>query len=226
VEESWKLTAKADALGLRARMIQAIRRFFLERDFLEIETPCRIPAPAPEPHIDAVASGEWFLHTSPELCMKRLLAAGYPKIFQICRCFRSGERGEGHLPEFTLLEWYRTGADYLALMDDCESLIFGVTGELGFKGEIFRRGRVIRLQSPWERLTVGEAFSLYAPIRLSEALSGDRFDEIMACDIESHLGWERPVFLYEYPAALGALARVKAGNPAVAERFLKRLTLR
>jgi lysyl-tRNA synthetase class 2 len=219
VEEGWKLTAKADALELRARMIQAVRRFFLERDFLEIETPCRIPAPAPEPHIDAVASGEWFLHTSPELCMKRLLAAGYPKIFQICRCFRSGERGEGHLPEFTLLEWYRTGADYLTLMDDCENLIFGVTGELGFKGEIFRRGRVIRLQPPWEKLTVGEAFSLYASISLSEALSGDRFDEIMACDIESHLGWDRPVFLYEYPAALGALARVKAGNPAVAERF-------
>ena len=112
VDEGWRLTAKADALRLRARMIQAIRGFFLERDFLEIETPCRIPAPTPESHIDAVAEGEWFLHTSPELCMKRLLAAGYPKIFQICRCYRAGERGDLHLPEFTLLEWYRTGTGY------------------------------------------------------------------------------------------------------------------
>lgn len=219
MDEGWRLLAKEDALKLRARMIQAIRRFFLERDFLEIETPCRIPAPAPEAHIEAVASGDWFLHTSPELCMKRLLAAGYPKIFQICRCFRSGERGEGHLPEFTLLEWYRAGADYRALMDDCENLIFGAAGGLGFKGEILRTGRAIRLQPPWERLTVGEAFSRYAPISLSEALSGDCFDEIMACAIEPRLGWERPVFLYEYPAALGALARIKEGDPAVAERF-------
>ncbi|MBU0575716.1 MAG: EF-P lysine aminoacylase GenX [Proteobacteria bacterium] len=219
VDEGWRLTAKADALRLRARMIQAIRGFFLERDFLEIETPCRIPAPAPESHIDAVAEGEWFLHTSPELCMKRLLAAGYPKIFQICRCYRAGERGDLHLPEFTLLEWYRTGTDYRALMDDCESLIFSVAGELGFDGEVSWKGRVIRLQPPWERLTVREAFARHAPITVSEALSGDRFEEIMVCDIEPHLGMERPVFLYEYPAALGALARGKAGDPAVAERF-------
>ena len=94
VDDSWKLTDRADALQLRGRMIRAIRRFFLEQDFLEVETPLRIPAPAPESHIDAVASGEWFLHTSPELCMKRLLAAGYPRIFQICKCFRQGERGD------------------------------------------------------------------------------------------------------------------------------------
>ncbi len=89
-DDQWRLTGKADALRLRAAMIRAIRRFFLDQDFLEVETPIRIPAPAPESHIDAVASGEWFLQTSPELCMKRLLAAGYPKIFQICRCFRAG----------------------------------------------------------------------------------------------------------------------------------------
>ena len=128
-------------------MIQAIRGFFLERDFLK-SNACRIPAPAPESHINAVAEGEWFLDTSPELCMKRLLAAGYPKIFQICRCFRAGERGDFHLPEFTLLEWYRTGTDYRALMDDCESLIFSVAGELGFGGEVSWKGRVIRLRPP------------------------------------------------------------------------------
>ena len=219
VDEGWKLAAKADALKLRARMVQAIRRFFLERDFLEVETPCRIPAPAPECHIEPVASGEWFLHPSPELCMKRLLAAGYPKIFQICRCFRGGERGDRHLPEFTLLEWYRSNADYRALMDDCEGMIGHVAEDLGFAGSLGPPGKRIRLQPPWERLAVKDAFARYAPIPLSEALAADRFDEILAFSIEPRLGRETPVFLHDYPAELGSLARVKEDDPSVAERF-------
>ena len=219
MDEDWRLSCKADVLKLRAVMIRAIRRFFLDQDFLEIETPIRIPAPAPEFHIEPVASGEWFLQTSPELCMKRLLAAGYPKIYQICKCFRAGERGARHLPEFTLLEWYRAGTDYRTLMDDCESLIACVAEELGLGGVISRQGGKIGLTPPWERLTVREAFSLYAGVSVEEALIGDRFDEIMACAIEPHLGRERPVFLYEYPATLGALARVKAEDREVAERF-------
>ena len=106
-DDSWKLAVRAEVLRLRARMIRAIRRFFARRNFLEVETPVRIPAPAPESHLDAVAAEGWYLQTSPELCMKRLLAAGYPKIFQICKCFRAGERGDRRLPEFTMLEWYR-----------------------------------------------------------------------------------------------------------------------
>jgi elongation factor P--(R)-beta-lysine ligase len=200
-------------------MIRAIRRFFLDQDFLEIETPIRIPAPAPEFHIEPIASGEWFLQTSPELCMKRLLAAGYPKIYQICKCFRAGERGARHLPEFTLLEWYRTGTDYRTLMADCETLIARVAAELSLGGVISRQGGKIGLMPPWERLTVREAFSLYAGVSVEEALITDRFDEIMTCAIEPHLGRERPVFLYEYPAMLGALARVKAEDREVAERF-------
>jgi len=218
-DDGWRLAGKADALKVRAAVIQAVRRFFLNRDFLEIETPLRIPAPAPESHIDAVASGDWFLHTSPELCMKRLLAAGYRKIFQICKCFRAGERGERHLPEFTLLEWYRAGADYRALMEDCEGLIAHVARELGLGSCISWNGMSIELAAPWERLTVREAFRRYAPIPLEEALRRDRFDEIMVCAIEPHLGSPRPLFLTEYPAALGALARVKADDPTLAERF-------
>jgi elongation factor P--(R)-beta-lysine ligase len=218
-DEAWRLSIKADALRLRAAMIRAIRRFFLDQDFLEIETPLRIPAPAPEPHIDAIASGEWFLQTSPELCMKRLLAAGYPKIFQICRCFRAGERGDRHLPEFTMLEWYRAEADYRTLMDDCEVLITRVAGELGLSGAVSRQGRRIDLTPPWERITVREAFARYASLTIEEALRRESFDEIMVSEIEPHLGGERPVFLYEYPAALGALARVKPDDPDLAERF-------
>jgi lysyl-tRNA synthetase class 2 len=219
VDDSWKPADRAEALRLRARMIRAIRRFFLEQDFLEVETPLRIPAPAPESHIDAVASGEWFLHTSPELCMKRLLAAGYPRIFQVCKCFRAGERGDRHLPEFTILEWYRGGVDYRTLMDDCEALIAYVAGELGFGGGVSRQGREIRLEVPWERITVREAFTRYATKTADAALRMDRFDEILACEVEPHLGKDRPVFLYEYPVELGALARVKEGDPGIAERF-------
>jgi lysyl-tRNA synthetase class 2 len=218
-DDSWKLADRADALRLRARMIRAIRRFFLGQDFLEVETPLRIPAPAPESHIDAVASGGWFMHTSPELCMKRLLAAGYPRIFQVCKCFRAGERGDRHLPEFTILEWYRGGADYRTLMDDCEALISYLAGDLGFGGVVSRQGREIRLEIPWERITVREAFTRYATTTAAEALMMDRFDEILACEIEPRLGMEKPVFLYEYPAELGALARVKEDDPEVAERF-------
>ena len=218
-DDSWKLADRADDLRLRDRMIRAIRRFFLEQDFLEVETPLRIPAPAPESHIDAVVSGEWFLHTSPELCMKRLLAAGYPRIFQICKCFRAGERGDRHLPEFTILEWYRGGADYRTLMNDCEALISYVAGELGFGGAVSRQGREIHLRVPWERITVREAFTRYATTTAAEALRMDRFDEILACEVEPHLGRDRPVFLYEYPVELGALARVKEGDPGIAERF-------
>jgi lysyl-tRNA synthetase class 2 len=218
-EVEWRLSAKADALKLRAAMIRAIRRFFLDQDFLDVETPLRIPAPAPEFHIDAVASDGWFLQTSPELCMKRLLAAGYPKIFQVCRCFRAGERGSRHLPEFTMLEWYRAHADYRTLMDDCEALIARVAAELGQGGAITWQGKRVDLTPPWERITVREAFARYAPLSVEESLRLDRFDEIMVSSIEPRLGGEHPVFLYEYPAALGALARTKPDDRGLAERF-------
>jgi lysyl-tRNA synthetase class 2 len=218
-DEEWRLSAKADTLKLRATMIQAIRRFFLDHDFLEIETPLRIPAPAPEPHIDAMASNDWFLQTSPELCMKRLLAAGYPKIFQICRCFRAEERGARHLPEFTMLEWYRAQTDYRMLMDDCEAMIAHVAAELGLGGALSWQGRRIDLTPPWERITVREAFARYAAFSAEEALRRDCFDEVMVCAIEPRLGGEHPVFLYDYPAALGALARVKPDDSTLAERF-------
>jgi elongation factor P--(R)-beta-lysine ligase len=200
-DHAWRLTGKANALRVRAAMMRAIRGFFLDQDFLEVETPLRIPAPAPESHIDAVGSGEWFLHTSPELCMKRLLAAGYRNIFQICKCFRTGERGDRHLPEFTLLEWYRAGRDYRALMADCESLIGCLVDALGLGGTISWQGKRVIVAPPWERITVRDAFTRYAGMSVDEALSTDRFDELMVSAIEPHLGSERPVFLHEYPAS-------------------------
>jgi len=107
------------SLKKRAALIQAIRTFFVDRDYLEVNTPVRLPVLIPEAYNEPVESGDHFLQTSPEICMKRLLAeAGCSKIFQICPCFRKKERGDKHLPEFTMLEWYRANCDYHSLMDE------------------------------------------------------------------------------------------------------------
>ena len=216
---NWPLARRKTALEQRARIIRKIRQFFGERGYLEVETPHRIPAPAPESHVDAVPSGKWFLHTSPELCMKRMLAAGYEKIFQICRCWREGERGSQHIPEFTLLEWYRVRSDYLALMDECEALIQSLAVEIRLGESVTFREHNVLLASPWERITVEEAFDRYAKISAREALKQGLFDEVMVQDIEPRLGIENPTFIYDYPAERRAMARLKKEDPAVAERF-------
>lgn len=207
------------ALQRRAQVVAGVRRFFSERDYLEVETPLRIPAPAPETHIDPQPSGTWFLQTSPELCMKRLLAAGLPRIFQICKCFRQGERGRRHLPEMTMLEWYTAGRDYRHMMNECEALIPFVAHCLGLPPAITSQGRTIDLRPPWPRISVSEAFERFARCDAATALDEGRFDEVMGIIIEPQLGWIKPVFLHDYPAALGALARLKAGQPEIAERF-------
>ncbi len=148
-----------------------------------------------------------------------MLAAGYEKIYQICRCWREGERGGQHIPEFTLLEWYRTGADYFALMDECETLIQFLVEDLGMGRTISYQEQAISMASPWERMSVEEAFQCYAKISMKEALQQELFDEAMVQDIEPNLGIKRPTFLYDYPSERRSLARLKRENPNVAERF-------
>ena len=206
-------------LDLRARVVQAVRSFFIEHRYLEVDTPIRIPAPAPEAHIDAVASEGYYLQTSPELCMKQLLTAGYSRIFQICKCFRSKERGRQHLPELTMLEWYRAEGDYHDLMDDCQDLIGFIAERIAGSNLLRYQGQSIPLTAPWTKLTVHEAFHQYASMAVEEALAKDCFEEVMVNDIEPRLGTTAPVFLYDYPAALGALARLKPENSRLAERF-------
>jgi elongation factor P--(R)-beta-lysine ligase len=219
MDGAWSLTKKRCALQLRAKILQELRNFFIVRGYLEMETPCLIPAPAPEFHIDTMTCEGWFLQPSPELCMKRLLAAGYDKIFQICRCFRKHERGNRHLPEFTMLEWYRREADYRDLMEECEDLIRHLAAALDYGAALSYQGQVIRLQKPWERITVQEAFEKYAALSVAEALSGGCFDEVLTDRVEPKLGRERPTFLRDYPLALGSLARTKKEDPALVERF-------
>ena len=206
-------------LHLRAVLIQALRTFFIDRGYLEVETPIRIPAPAPEAYIVPLTSEGWFLQTSPELCMKRLLAAGIPKIFQICKCFRKAERGDRHLPEFTMLEWYAAKSDYRDLMADCEALLRHLAAAMGKGGRLEWQGRRIDLGPEWERITVAEAFRRYAPCTVEEALAQDQFDELLVEYVEPHLGMTTPTFLCDYPAALGALARLSPTESTVAERF-------
>jgi lysyl-tRNA synthetase class 2 len=227
---------RQETLWQRARIIRKIRGFFIDQGYLEVETPHRIPAPAPESHIDPVPSGSWFLQASPEICMKRLLASGYGKMFQICRCWRSGERGSLHLPEFTLLEWYRAGCDYRSLMTECETMIRTVAaaanpeegtvaGGVGGPAlshrveELTFRGREVDLACPWERISVEEAFRAYTPLSMRQALEQDLFDETMVNEIEPNLGLRKPTFLFDYPAERKTLARLKPGNPDLAERF-------
>ena len=207
-----------DHLILRARIIQAIRRFFITQGYLEVETPVRIPAPAPEANIDAESCGSWFLQTSPELCMKRLLTAGFNKIFQICKCFRKQERGSKHLPELTMLEWYSTGQNYQDLMHQCEQLIFFILKELEYEESIVYQGTKIDFKPPWKRLSITRAFNTYASITINDALMNNRFDEVMVEEIEPHFD-SNPIFLYDYPASLGALAKLKADDASFAERF-------
>jgi len=216
---NWRLSRRRRALEQRARIVQEIRLFFVDQGFLEVETPHRIPAPAPESHIDAVPSGNWFLHPSPEICMKRLLAAGYAKIFQMSRCWREGERGRQHVPEFTLLEWYRTGDDYRTLMEDCEMLISSLASTPGQEQRLLFRGQEIDLSPPWERISVRNAFRAYSEVTPEVALDRGLFDEIMVQTIEPQLGMKKPSFLCDYPAERGALARLSRDDPTVAERF-------
>jgi lysyl-tRNA synthetase class 2 len=151
--------------------------------------------------------------------MKRLLAEGYPKIFQICKCFRAGERGSRHIPEFTMLEWYRAGFDHRDLMKETEALICAVADEITPGRRIVFSGDTIDLDPPWQRLSVKEAFVMHSPVPLEDAIRKDLFDEIMVREIEPKLGIGRPAFIYDYPSSMAALARTSPSDPSLAERF-------
>jgi len=151
--------------------------------------------------------------------MKRLLASGHPRLYQICKCFRRKERGNRHLPEFTLLEWYTANDDYMGMMNQTEALIKHIAGSISFEETISYQGEPIALQSPWMKLTVSEAFETYASMSLSTAVVQGKFDEIMALEVESKLPRNIPVFLHDYPSEMAALARLKPEDRSVAERF-------
>ncbi len=251
-----EFAARKPYLDARMAVIAAIRRFFSMRDFAEVETPALQVSPGIEPHLIAFETqlsepfrdgdrATLYLHTSPEFAMKKLLVAGMPRIYQIARCFRNGERSATHHPEFTMLEWYRVGADYRALMEDCEALLRAVMAAV--PARVLARGD--KRSDPgaeWEYLTVAEAFRRDAGIDLlataPDPLAPDAgllraeaerigvftnasdswedvFFRIFLARIEGGLGVRAPTVLYDYPASMAALSRLKPDDARLAERF-------
>ncbi|MEM7394233.1 MAG: EF-P lysine aminoacylase EpmA [Verrucomicrobiota bacterium] len=217
--EKFRLECLRENLIVRSRILQSIRSFFTERDFIEVETPVRLPHPALELHIDAETSGGFFLRTSPELHMKRMLAAGYERMFQLGPCFRRGERGDRHHPEYTMLEWYRAGADYIDILADTKSLITHLVQEIHDAADLMYQGRSIAFNAGWHMVSVRDAFIEFAGWDPIKDFDPVRFNEDLVDKVEPKLPKDVPTVLKDYPADLAALSRFKKDDPAVAERW-------
>jgi lysyl-tRNA synthetase class 2 len=235
-------------LTARGRIRSAFRGWFEAGGFTEVEAVALQVSPGNEAHLHAFAteaiagSGErtpLYLHTSPEFACKKLLAAGETRIFDFARVWRNRERGPLHHPEFTLLEWYRTGEPYTVLMEDCAALMALAAETAGTRRFTWRGLEADPFAAP-ERVTVAEAFHRFAGIDLlahperdglaaaataagvrvaADDLWADVFSKVLTERIEPRLGIGRPVILCEYPVAEAALARPTAHDPRVAERF-------
>jgi lysyl-tRNA synthetase class 2 len=212
-------------LRARATALAAIREYFASERFVEVETPLAVRSPGLEVHLSALelrgAGERRYLHTSPEYHMKRLLAAGASRIYQLGKVFRQEELGVRHEPEFTLLEWYRAFEDAGAMMRDTEQVSARVaralTGGTSVPGV---RGQGCDLAPPWQRLTVREAFDRYAGVSMDALVDDEeQFFHVLATRIEPELGRGKPTFLTRYPAKMAALARLCDDDPSVAERF-------
>ncbi len=237
---------KLPYLKSRMAMIQGVRRFFDGLGFLEVETPALQVSPGLEPHLHAFStevinperdkSKPRYLHTSPEFTMKKLLVAGVPDIYQICKVYRNCEGSRLHSTEFTMIEWYRTGATYEDIMNDCVNLFRAVCPDVflhkGFKSDPHQE---------WQKISVREAFIQYCNIDIdpilddADAFRGeakklgirtaeddawdDVFFKIFLEKIEPNLGTPVPTILYDYPVSMAALSRPKKSDPRYAERF-------
>jgi lysyl-tRNA synthetase class 2 len=239
----------------RARILAALRRFFEADGFVEVEPAILQASPGNETHLhgfetEMIAPGgaraAAFLHTSPEFAMKKLLAAGETRIFAFSRVFRNRERGALHAPEFTMLEWYRVGAPYELLMEDCAALV-AIAAEAAGATRFEFRGREADPRAAPERLAVRDAFLRHAGIDLFESLSEDGrrqdsvllaaqvqalglrvapdddwpdlFSRVLAEKVEPMLGLGRATILCDYPISEAALARRHSKDPRLAERF-------
>ncbi len=213
-----------DSILQRDVLMRRIRAFFHERGFTEVETPIRLQAPCMELHIDAEPSGDHFLRTSPELFHKQLLAAGHGKIFEIGKCFRHGERGPLHHPEYTMLEWYRANADYMDILADTQALILGVRPLFSSLPKLNdeKRGLTPELTPEllWKKMEVSEAFLEFAGWDPVGNYDEDRFDIDLVEKVEPAIKkMGGAVVLKDYPIEAAALSRRKPGNPLVAERW-------
>ena len=238
---------KIPFLQAREKVIDSVRGFFKQRGYLEVDTPALQIAPCMEPHIqgfkteyvspDRRMRRHFYLHTSPEFAMKKLLVAGLPKIFQLAKVFRNNEGSRWHSPEFTMLEWYQTGLSYGGMMDETLDLIRAVLPQ-----GVYRAGnKTCDPHQAVEIITVLDAVKNYANIDISEHLNDadhlrkaaqaigvhvsdpDDWDnmllKIMMDKVEPHLGMRRPTIICDYPVSMAALSRPKPSDPRFAERF-------
>jgi elongation factor P--(R)-beta-lysine ligase len=250
-----RLATRRANLAARGRILGAVRDFFAAEGYVEVDTPALQVSPGIEPHLKAFATmvhdprdggvHPRYLHTSPEFAMKKLMAGGMPRIWQLTHAYRDGERSATHHPEFTMLEWYRAGASYRDLMVECETLLR--TAQAAASGAALRwQGHSADARLPWQRLSVAEAFARHTGIDLlatapdpakPDAASlgaaaarvgitphpGDDWEtlffRIFLERIEPCLGIGAPTILYDYPLALAALSRPKPDDARLAERF-------
>lgn len=230
---SWRPSCSLETARLRAGMLARARDFFAERNVLEVETPVLSRAAVSDPHIESIAAMAGpdparlaWLRTSPEFCMKRLLAAGWPDIYEIGKVFRGGEAGARHQPEFTMVEWYRLGFGLQEIVGDTLDFVSALIGER-------------RLRRPADTLEYGEAFRRYAGVdtaapvaalaaacgaddRLADAMGEARdgwLDLLLATRVAPQFPADRLTVLRHYPESQAALARLCPDDPAVADRF-------
>jgi len=258
MEEWWRpdrFALRRATLAGRGRILTAVRNFFADRAFVEVDTPALQVSPGLEPHLRAFATelhdpqhacvALRYLHTSPEFTMKKLLTAGMPRIWQLTHVFRDGERSPTHHPEFSMLEWYRAGASYRDLMEECAALVRTCQDAAGVR-TLTWQGRTSDAKREWQRISVAKAFSRHCGLdllatapdplhpdfsRLADAARGigiaphpgddweTLFFRIFLDRIEPNLGLGMPTILYDYPLSMGALARRHPGDPRLAERF-------
>ncbi len=235
---------------VRERAIKAIRAYFDDQGFHEVETPILIAHPPAESYLDVFETTlldrnrkptPAYLSTSPEVPLKKLMVAGIGDCYSLTKSFRNTETdSDRHNPEFTILEWYRVGVKYEEIMEDCEQLLMNIHQNLGNKGDLIYQGKKINLSAPWQRLTVAAAFNKYSQVDLDEFFDlsvarkiatskgyrveahntwEELYNQIFLNEIEPRLGFGRPTILYEFPAAMGALAKLKSTDPRFAERF-------
>jgi len=245
-----KFNQKRANLQVRGQIIKAIRTYFDAQNFDEVQTPILQTCPTIDTHIHAFATDlkgvdlnfkkKLYLQTSPEFDMKKLLSAGMERIYQICSVFRNAEGSKRHSPEFTMIEWYRTNADYNDIMLDCEGLLQACAKAAGIHKYRYKTHECDPFQE-FERLTVVDAFQQYADINLVDYLEDkdgfrnkvsalglhvaeddewdDLFFRVMGAKIEPFLGMGRPTFLIDYPISMASLSKKKESDPRFAERF-------
>jgi lysyl-tRNA synthetase class 2 len=230
IPSKWSPTASISTLVQRAEVLRALREFFYDRGVLEVETPVLGSGGATDPHLQSletrVGVGDpttLYLQTSPEFAMKRLLAAGSGAIFQIGKAFREGESGRLHNPEFTLLEWYRVGWDHQALMNEIDDLLAHLlhepAGERLTYGEIFRRHLAIDPHTASAKQLLAVLTQQGVRLSLEELDRDVLLQLLMTHVVEPQMPRDRPTFVFDFPPAQAALARLRLGPTVVAERF-------